>query len=321
VQSEEIETVVTYNGDTDPRIRIYFVLAFASIVGASFLTDYLKDLASFLTDHLKNLEAVLPFIVAPSIAPIAIFGILLWLFDRYLWKLPLIRSVSGIPDLEGTWKGTLTRTSSADGEQGEPKEHKAECYITQTWRSMGVVFYDFAESEEQGSEEPTTAGCNDVDPSGLLLGVPRLWGTVIFRVGLLKKRLCVREAAWSNITAKRRRVATARTSEEQGSEEPTRIATARTVGLFVKNPQDIHVRYVYGARQTTMLHSLKNVDAMPSEGAAVLRLRDLGKGKKKRLWGTYYSDKMRRGDIKLELEDSGRPREGARPTPKSSSDS
>jgi len=65
--------VVTYNVDTDPRIRIYFVLAFASIVGASFLTDQLKDL-----------ETALPFFVAPSIAPFAIFGILLWLFDRYL---------------------------------------------------------------------------------------------------------------------------------------------------------------------------------------------------------------------------------------------
>jgi hypothetical protein len=48
-----------------------------------------------------------------------------------------------------------------------------------------------------------TAGCNEVDPSGLLLGVPRLRGTVIFRVGLLKKHLCVREVEWSNITAKR----------------------------------------------------------------------------------------------------------------------
>jgi len=233
--------VVTYNVDTDPRIRIYFVLAFASIVGASFLTDQLKDL-----------ETALPFFVAPSIAPFAIFGILLWLFDRYLWKWPLIRRVSGIPDLEGTWTGTLTRTSADDGEQGELQPHKAECYITQTWRSMGFVFYDFA-----GSEEP-------------------------------------------------------------GSEEPTRVATARIVGMFVKNPQDIHVRYVYGARQTTLLHSRNNVDAMPSEGAAVLRLRDLGKGNK-RLWGTYCSDKMRRGDINLEREDSRRPREGAPPTPKSSS--
>jgi hypothetical protein len=234
--------VVTYNVDTDPRIRIYFGLAFASIVGASFLAD-----------HLQDLETVLPFFVAPSIVPFAIFGILLWLFDRYLWKWPLVRRVSGIPDIEGTWIGTLTRTSSADAEQGEfRKKHKAECYITQTWRSMGVVFYDFAGSEEQGSEEPT------------------------------------------------------------------RVATARTVGMFVKNPQDIHVRYVYGARQTTMLHLLTNVDAMLSEGATVLRLRDLGKGNK-RLWGTYYSDKMRRGDINLELEDSRRPREGAPPMPKSSS--
>jgi hypothetical protein len=46
-------------------------------------------------------------------------------------------------------------------------------------------------------------GCNEVDTSGLRLGIPRLRGTVIFRVGLLKKHLCVREVVWSNITAKR----------------------------------------------------------------------------------------------------------------------
>jgi hypothetical protein len=47
-----------------------------------------------------------------------------------------------------------------------------------------------------------SSSCNEVDTSGLLLGVPRLRGTVIFRVGLLKKHLCVREVVWSNITAK-----------------------------------------------------------------------------------------------------------------------
>ena len=251
--------MVTYNVDTDPRIRIYFVLAFASIVGAPFLTDHLIE--GFVLAFTRIVGAAAPSFLtdfaAPSIAPFAIFGILLWLFDRYLWKWPLIRRVSGIPNLEGTWKGTLTRISSDDCEQGELKQsdQKAELYITQTWRSMGFVFYDFTESEKQ---------------------------------------------------------------EKQRSEEPTRVATARTVGLFVKNPQDIHVRYVYGARQTTMLHSLENVDAMPSEGAAVLRLRVLETGRK-RLWGTYYSDKMRRGDIDLSQESSRRPREGARPTPKFSS--
>jgi len=264
--------VVTYNVDTDPRLRIYTSLAFASIGVAALLTDYLEAFASLLNYYLKDLGAVFPVFVAPSIAPFFIFAFLLWLFDRYLWKLPIISGVSGIPDLEGTWIGKLTRKAETDGEQSDPTQHDVECYITQTWRSMGVVFYDFPKAEGNKSEEPKGGK----------------------------------------------------------SEEPTRIATARTVGLFVKNPQDIHIRYVYGARQTTMLQDLNDPDAMPSEGAAVLRLRDLGTGKKhfwsrdrekgnKILWGTYYSDKMRRGDINLKLEDPGRPREGARPTPKSSS--
>jgi predicted pore-forming effector associated with SMODS systems len=231
--------MVTCDVDTDPQPPIYVGVAFASIFGASLVTNTLKYLV-------KYLEKVLPPFVAPSVTPFVIFGILLWLFNRYLWRWPLIRRVSGIPDLEGTWKGTLSRTTSANATQSEIQNHKAECYITQTWRKIDFVFADFVKSEE-----------------------------------------------------------------------PTRVATARIVGMFVENPQDIHVRYVYGARPTTLLRRLDDLDAMPSEGAAVLRLRDLGGGK----WclrGTYHSDKMRRGDIYLELEDSRRPREGAPPTPKSS---
>ena len=52
-------------------------------------------------------------------------------------------------------------------------------------------------------EAVLTAGCNEVDPSGLLFGVPHLKGIIIFCVGLLKKHPCTREVAWSNITAKR----------------------------------------------------------------------------------------------------------------------
>jgi hypothetical protein len=217
--------VVTYDVDTDPRLRIYLGLAFASIGGASLVTD-----------ALKHLEKVLPPLVAPSVTPFVIFAILLWLFDRYLWRWPLIRRVSGIPNLEGTWKGELTRTTSANARQR--KKHKAECYITQTWRKIDFVFNDFVGS----------------------------------------------------------------------GEEPTRVASVRIVGMFVENPQDIHVRYVYGARPTTLLRRLDDLDAMPSEGAAVLRLRDLGEGRLA-LRGTYHSDKMRRGDIYLELEEFRRPRE------------
>jgi hypothetical protein len=75
--------------------------------------------------------------------------------------------------------------------------------------------------------------------------------------------------------------------------------------MFVENPKDIHVRYVYGARPTTLLQSLTNLDTMQSEGAAVLRLREPEEGGRY-LQGTYHSDKMRRGDIYLEQEKARR---------------
>jgi hypothetical protein len=47
-----------------------------------------------------------------------------------------------------------------------------------------------AHGRRRGRGGGLTAGCNEVDPSGLLFGVTHLRRTVIFRVGLLKRHPC-----------------------------------------------------------------------------------------------------------------------------------
>jgi hypothetical protein len=81
-------------------------------------------LAFFVRDGLPVGEALAPYGAAVSVVT------LVWLvFDRWLWKLPLIRQhVAQRPLLDGTWRGTLT-PKSRDPATGEPWAASDEVYV------------------------------------------------------------------------------------------------------------------------------------------------------------------------------------------------
>lgn len=110
-----------YTVDTNPRTKIYFVLA---VISASAATA------------LSGVTALIPFhFAAPS--SMFIFALLISVFDRFVWKWPGVRLWVGIPDLNGRWTGKLVRLSESNG---APEEHTASITITQDWRKMSVVF-------------------------------------------------------------------------------------------------------------------------------------------------------------------------------------
>ena len=78
--------MVEYSVDTNPRVRMYFVLAGLSVVGACFLA---------LSPALAAYRFATP-------SAFILYGALLWAFNRYLWRVPLIRALGGIPYLGGT---------------------------------------------------------------------------------------------------------------------------------------------------------------------------------------------------------------------------
>jgi hypothetical protein len=73
---------------------------------------------------------------------------------------------------------------------------------------------------------------------------------------------------------------------------------ALAVGLFVKNRDNVHVRYIYAVNSMTLLKP-HNVNYRSGEGTAVLYL--FHEPEEKHLKGTYYGDKMRGGNVFLEL--------------------
>jgi hypothetical protein len=234
-QKGVIEKMVLYDVDTDPRLYRYFALVLISIFVAAALpkADFDEQLVN---DFVNGIPLVGPYVApyvqpyiapfgdlanlaTPYLKPFVIFGVFLTLFDRVLWRVPMVgRMLSGIPYLGGTWEGTLWRS---DGSASEP----VKCYIRQTWRQI-----QFAVEGPPVTERQSTQG------------------------------------------------------------------NALTVGMFVENPQDIHVRYIYEVRPMTLRYP-DNPYTQASEGTAVLRFRR--ESGTQILRGTYYSDRRRSGDLEL----------------------
>lgn len=93
---------------------------------------------------------------------IALYGLLFWAFDRAVWKLRVGSwRLSVIPDLSGSWTGTVT--SSHD----RTVTHQCECTIKQTWSNLSVTF------ETDQSRSTSTWGAlltEDSSDCGLMYG-------------------------------------------------------------------------------------------------------------------------------------------------------
>jgi hypothetical protein len=66
--------------------------------------------------------------LAPIGPAVVASAILLWLFDRILWKLPGIRRLTGRPLIDGTWKGTIA-TDWRDPETGQRRAPDDETFL------------------------------------------------------------------------------------------------------------------------------------------------------------------------------------------------
>lgn len=70
----------------------------------------------------------------------AIFGFLFWLFDRYIWKLGVVKKITGIPNFSGEWEGILK--SSFD----KTKDISIKVVIQQSWSKISVLCH-FTQSD------------------------------------------------------------------------------------------------------------------------------------------------------------------------------
>jgi hypothetical protein len=136
-----------YGTDSGERTAVPVIIAFVSIA-----------IAWVVGSALAAANVVIPwYLDAPS--PLALFGILMLLFDRWVWRLGVLRAgrLVRVPDLTGTWTGTLHTNFDQT-----PRD--VTLRIHQTWRTILIVF-----ETNQSRSRSRVAAIFTSDPEGAVL--------------------------------------------------------------------------------------------------------------------------------------------------------
>ena len=133
-----------YTEDVNYRMHtVFLILAVVSIA---------------LTFALHSALPTYPRVIAP--ATLMFYAILFWLFDAFLWKVPVIRLLnSGIPNLAGIWEGELARSV-----EGKEQHFHVKLVIKQTWSKI-----DLSLLTTEARSRNTLAGLQLVDPNAIML--------------------------------------------------------------------------------------------------------------------------------------------------------
>jgi hypothetical protein len=124
--------MIHYSVDTEPRSRVHFWAAIA----AAGTTAFLK--ATLATWHVS-------FDVPTAFA---VYGLYLYVFNKWLWKSRPFSWAAGIPDISGHYKGTVSHAAEASGDavgagkgggREALKETPVTAVVTQTWTQIDVV--------------------------------------------------------------------------------------------------------------------------------------------------------------------------------------
>jgi len=121
--------MVSYSIDIDKRQSVIVIFAIISVSVAIWLEQFAP-----------------PYFEAPS--AMGLFGIMFWVFNKYLWKIKFIRTILGIPDLNGKWKGILNRIDH--DKKIEEKDIEVLLYVTQTWTKVSFVLENNDEDSISG---------------------------------------------------------------------------------------------------------------------------------------------------------------------------
>ena len=114
--------------EADGRTRVTLALAAVGVLLAWLLgASFASFLGALLGPELSWLLS------APSMP--AFFSAAYWAFDRYVWRLDLLRKIGfvDVPNLNGEWKGEVKSSHGVDG-----SSHSVSVVIHQRWSKMAI---------------------------------------------------------------------------------------------------------------------------------------------------------------------------------------
>lgn len=124
--------MIYYGLNDSSRAKTYFFLAIASVLLIFLIEEFIKiAMGSSNIGFWSNFTG---YIKVPT--TLTIFGLVVFLYDNFIWKFPIFRTLHKIPIVDGTWKGTLERSSNPKG-SNDLKEITVD--IKQTWSKFSFV--------------------------------------------------------------------------------------------------------------------------------------------------------------------------------------
>ena len=126
-----------YSLDKNIREKVLLIIVILSMAISYMLKYIFAEPIETIIYYINQSEALSLFVktildseIVPSIISASvIYKVLLYLFDRFLWKFKPLNLILGIPDLNGKWTGTLQ--SSFDD-----KSYDMILEIKQTWTKI-----------------------------------------------------------------------------------------------------------------------------------------------------------------------------------------
>lgn len=120
--------MIVYSVPKDYRRQVHFFIA----LGAIGITMLLRCALNEWVLHATSIQTYDVFL-HPSLA-LFLYGVFMFVFDKYLWHRRPFRNFLGIPNLSGEWRGERIR----DGKPGDGYT----VTITQRWSSIQIVTHN-----------------------------------------------------------------------------------------------------------------------------------------------------------------------------------
>jgi hypothetical protein len=114
-----------YSVENHPRAKIMFSISFIAILITPVINKKISEIFALIPNNTISL----------TLGCAAIFTILYFIFDRFLWK-PVLKYLCKYPNFSGTWDLTGFSNKSTTGKR---YEWSGKIIITQTWSNIIVT--------------------------------------------------------------------------------------------------------------------------------------------------------------------------------------
>lgn len=144
-----------YSLDNHPKEKIIFLLAAAAIFTAEHINNFFNKLT--ICEKLD-----LSFLANLNVPVFAFFGIVYFVFNKYLWKVKVLRKIFLIPDLNGTWSCSGETTIKESSKSS--KKWEGDLTVTQSWSRISIIL-----KTENSESKSLAASINHEPGSGYRL--------------------------------------------------------------------------------------------------------------------------------------------------------